>query len=51
MGSKTYAELSNEKEFDVERLNALNSTITSKYCIEVTKVNINLEKIYFVESP
>ncbi len=44
MGSKTYAELSNEKEFDVERLNALNSTITSKYGIEVTKVNINLEK-------
>lgn len=44
MGSKTYAELSTEKEFDVERINALNSTITSKYGIEVTKVNINLEK-------
>lgn len=45
MGSKTYAELSNEKEYDVERLNALNSTITNEYGVEVTKVNINLGKI------
>lgn len=44
MGSKTYAELSTEKEYDVARLNALNSTITSKYGIEVTKVNIDLGK-------
>lgn len=44
IGSKTYAELLTEKEYDIERLNALNSTITSKYGIEVTRVNINLEK-------
>ncbi len=45
MGSKTYAELSSKKEYDVENLDALNSTITNKYGIEVIKVNINLEKI------
>lgn len=44
MGSKTFSELSTEKEYDAERLNILNSTITSKYGIEVTKVNISLEK-------
>ena len=44
MGTKTFAELSNEKEYSQERLNALNSTITNKYGIEVTSVNINLEK-------
>lgn len=45
MGSKTYAELLTEKEYDIEKLNTLNSTITNKYGIEITKVNINLEKI------
>lgn len=44
MGSKTFTELSTEKEYSAERLNTLNSTITSKYGIEVINVNINLEK-------
>lgn len=44
MPSKTFEELSNEKEFDVSKLNALNNALTPKYGIKVIKVNINLER-------
>ncbi len=44
MASKTFAELSEEKEFDEAKLEAVNEKI-SEYGIEVTKVNIEkLEK-------
>lgn len=39
MQGKTYSDLSQEKEFDETKLNAVNTSI-AKYGIEVTKINI-----------
>lgn len=44
MSSKTFAELSSEKEFNSNKINSLNNVLNEKYGIEIIKVNTNLEK-------
>lgn len=45
MGGKSFADLSAEKGFDAAKLDALNASITTQYGVEVTEVNISLEKM------
>lgn len=46
LGSKTFADLQNEKEFNEEMIERVNLIISDKYGIELTKVNIeSVEKV------